>query len=150
MGERIGDSWRFVYQRNVPDSQAALVLSPFSLLSLILAALLRNGVSEGEIGVRMRFPFSIYPVLGLIGSAMKPKSSAVGGLAFARWGASGHIREYVFQGRTVYLFWIGSEANVVDVYDEHCNKIGVLSSDGSQHRINGVDFFSHAVYRRTV
>ncbi|HEU4472786.1 MAG TPA: hypothetical protein VFR58_16945 [Flavisolibacter sp.] len=61
------------------------------------------------------------------------------------------IREYVFQGRSVYLFGTGGgKIRTIDVYDEHCNKIGMLGGEAGYNRVRGVDFFSHAVYRRTI
>jgi hypothetical protein len=62
------------------------------------------------------------------------------------------VQEYNFQGQFVYVFDDGS--SVVDgmaaVYDGNCEYLGGLGGFTGNSKINGVNFYSNAKYRRTI
>ncbi|SNR82833.1 DUF6970 domain-containing protein [Hymenobacter mucosus] len=61
------------------------------------------------------------------------------------------VREYFFQGKTVYLFIPGSciaDASS-EVLDEDCNTVGYLGGLWGNTQVNGLDF-STAEFKRTI
>jgi len=62
------------------------------------------------------------------------------------------VKEYGFQGKSVYVFDNGSM--IVDgaalVYNANCDYLGALGGIGGLTKINGVDFYSNASYKRTL
>lgn len=62
------------------------------------------------------------------------------------------VKEYRFQGKLVYVFDQGNciaDGGAV-VRDRDCNIIGWLGGFVGNVVINGVDFYDHAEYKRTV
>jgi hypothetical protein len=62
------------------------------------------------------------------------------------------VKEYRFQNQTVYVFSDGTQ--IVDgadyVYDTGCNQLGFLGGLMGNSIINGQNFYSNAIYTRTI
>ena len=62
------------------------------------------------------------------------------------------IKEYTFQGKTVFVF---DQSRCMadgwaDIWDENCNFLGMVGGIAGFSKIDGVDFFDNAKYKRTV
>ena len=62
------------------------------------------------------------------------------------------VKEYLFQGKLVYVFEIGPCVSDTwsDVKDAACNDLGMLGGIAGFTKINGVEFYSNAVFKRTI
>ena len=62
------------------------------------------------------------------------------------------VKEYSFEGKTVYLFDAGSciADGGVGVYENNCNYLGTLWGFSGNGKIDGVDFASTAFYKGTL
>jgi hypothetical protein len=62
------------------------------------------------------------------------------------------VKEYSFQNKFVYVFTEGYCVSdwQESVYDMDCSYLGYLGGFGGATKINGVDFYSNAKYKRTV
>jgi len=62
------------------------------------------------------------------------------------------VKEYSFQGGLVYVFSMGNCGADLSagVYDSNCNYLGFLGGFTGNTKINGVEFSTAAVYKRTV
>ena len=62
------------------------------------------------------------------------------------------VIEFIFQGKTVYVFSPGSACGAdltSDVIDSECNRLGFLGGDSGITKINGEEF-SHATFVKTI
>jgi len=62
------------------------------------------------------------------------------------------VTEYIFQGKTVYVFNPGNTCGAdmtSDVIDSDCNRLGFLGGESGITKINGEEF-SHATFVKTI
>ena len=62
------------------------------------------------------------------------------------------VKEYKFKGKWMYVFVDGScvSDGGAAVWDDNCNYLGYLGGFVANTKINGVDFYSNAEYKRTI
>lgn len=62
------------------------------------------------------------------------------------------VKEYMFQGRRVYVFFAGTcgADMATDVWDADCNYLGFLDGFTGNTKINGIEFRPNAAFIRTI
>lgn len=60
------------------------------------------------------------------------------------------VKEYIFQNATVYVFVDGNciADGGASVWDANCNYLGYLGGLIANSKINGIDFYANAQYKR--